>query len=132
MRNYGSAFLPAIHQGTAIQSVGSKPGQAPIRHLTDQSISEAVQRRRIDLIQAMNRRQLQRLETDQQMEGVIESFELAFRMQGELPPVIDLTQESDVTQQQYGIGAEETDDFGRQCLMARRLPHLECMVLTRL
>ena len=61
-RNYSSAFLPAIHQGTTIQSVGSKPNQAPIRHLTDRSISESVQRRRIDLIQEMNRRQLERLD----------------------------------------------------------------------
>ena len=44
-RNYSSAFLPAIHQGTAIQSVGASPGKAPIRHLTDHSVSPAVQRR---------------------------------------------------------------------------------------
>ena len=59
-RNYASAFLPAIHQGTSIQSVGSSPNQAPIRHLTDRSVSESIQRRRIDLIQQMNRRQLDR------------------------------------------------------------------------
>ncbi len=119
-RNYSSAFLPAIHQGTAIQSVGSSPNKAPIRHLTDASISEAVQRRRIDLIQAMNRRQLQRLETDQQMEGVIESFELAFRMQAETPKLVDFTEESKATLEMYGIGEKPTDTFGRQCLLARR------------
>ena len=58
--NYSSAFLPAIHQGTPIQEVGGDPLKAPIRHLTDPSISPQRQRRRIDLIQAMNRRKLAR------------------------------------------------------------------------
>jgi len=119
-RNYSSAFLPAIHQGTAIQSVGASPNKAPIRHLTDSSVSEDVQRRRIDLIQQMNRRQLERLETDQQMEGVIESFELAFRMQAETPRLVDFTEESKETLALYGIGEKQTDTFGRQCLLARR------------
>jgi hypothetical protein len=89
-RNISSAFLPAIHQGTAIQKV---QGSVPIRHLTDAAIPEAVQRRRIDLIQSMNRRQLKRLEKDQQMEGVVESFELAFRMQKEKPRLVNFSEE---------------------------------------
>ena len=116
-RNYSSAFLPAIHQGTAIQNVS---GRAPIRHLTDTTISEAAQRRRIDLIQSMNRRQLERLHADQRMEGVIESFELAFRMQTETPKLVDLGNESEATKKLYGIGEKTTDQFGRQCLLARR------------
>ncbi len=119
-RNYSSAFLPAIHQGTAIQHVGSSPDKAPIRNLTDTSLPKEAQRRRIDLIQAMNRRQLERLETDQQMEGVIESFELAFRMQTETPRLVDFSSESRATLDLYGIGEEPTDTFGRQCLLARR------------
>ncbi len=119
-RNYSSAFLPAIHQGTVIEHVGSSPDKAPIRHLTDASVSESVQRRRIDLIQQMNERQLARLETDQQMEGVIESFELAFRMQAETPGLVDFTDESESTLSLYGIGEQPTDQFGRQCLLARR------------
>lgn len=119
-RNYSSAFLPAIHQGTAIQNVGSSPNKAPIRHLTDTTVSEAVQRNRIDLIQKMNRRQLERLETDQQMEGVIESFELAFRMQTETPKLVNFAEESKETQALYGIGEKSTNTFGRQCLLARR------------
>ena len=119
-RNYSSAFLPAIHQGTAIQSVSGSPDKAPIRHLTDRSVSEAVQRERIDLIQQMNRRQLKRLETDRQMEGVIESFELAFRMQTETPRLVNFADESKETQALYGIGNKQTDTFGRQCLLARR------------
>lgn len=119
-RNYSSAFLPAIHQGTPIQSVGSSPDQAPIRHLSDTTVSPAVQRRRIDLIQRMNHRQLQRLEADQQMEGVVESFELAFKMQTETPRLVDLADESQHTLALYGIGEQPTDTFGRQCLLARR------------
>ncbi len=119
-RNFSSAFLPAIHQGTAIQNVGSSPNKAPIRHLTDASIPQDVQCRRIDLIQKMNRRQLERLETDQQMEGVIESFELAFRMQAETPKLVDFSEESKDTLDLYGIGEKPTDGFGRQCLLARR------------
>ena len=119
-RNYSSAFLPAIHQGAAIQHVGSSPDTAPIRHLSDVSLSKEVQRRRIDLIQTMNRRQLDRLEQDQQMEGVIESFELAFRMQTETPKIVDLASEPQATQELYGIGEKATDQFGRQCLLARR------------
>ena len=120
-RNYGSAFLPAIHQGTAIQHVGASPDKAPIRHLTDSELPKAIQRRRIDLIQTMNRRQLKRLKTDQQMEGVIESFELAFRMQTETPKLVNLAEESKATLALYGIGNRKTDRFGRQCLLARRL-----------
>ncbi len=119
-RNFSSAFLPAIHQGTAIEHVGSSSDKAPIRHLTDSSVSQGVQRRRIDLIQAMNRQQLERLQTDPQMEGVIESFELAFRMQTETPRLVQLDDESQETLALYGIGEEKTDQFGRQCLLARR------------
>ena len=119
-RNYSSAFLPAIHQGTAIQHVGSAPDQAPIRHLLDSAVPKNVQRQRIDLIQKMNRRQLDRLQADQQMEGVIESFELAFRMQTETPRLVDLSSESKSTLELYGIDGSPTDQFGRQCLLARR------------
>ncbi|MCE2753227.1 MAG: DUF1501 domain-containing protein [Pirellula sp.] len=118
-RNYSSAFLPAIHQGTAIQDIGSG-AKSPIRHLSDLHSSPEIQRRRIDWIQAMNRRQLARLQSDQQMEGVIESFELAFRMQTETPKLVDLSGESQETLDLYGIGQPGTDEFGRQCLLARR------------
>ncbi len=119
-RNYSSAFLPAIHQGTAIEQVGAAPDKPPIRHLSDPSLPTQVQRQRIDLIQQMNRRQLERVQADQQMEGMIESFELAFRMQTETPQLVDLTGETQATLELYGIGTQPTDQFGRQCLLARR------------
>jgi hypothetical protein len=118
--NYGSAFLPAIHQGTPIQNIGDGPGAAPIRNLSDASLPSQLQRQRIDLLQKMNRRKLDRLHEDQQMEGVIESFELAFRMQTETPKLVDLSTESQSVKALYGIGESPTDQFGRQCLLARR------------
>lgn len=119
-RNFSSAFLPAIHQGTQIQSVASDPNRAPIRHLSDTSIPTEIQRRRIDFIQSLNRRQVERLKTDQALEGTIESFELAFRMQAETPKLVDFSTESKSTLQMYGINESDTDQFGRQCLLARR------------
>lgn len=119
-RNFSSAFLPAIHQGTAIQEVGDASAKAPIRHLKDDSVPESVQRRRVDLIQQLNRGQLERLEADRQMEGVIESFELAFRMQRETPRLVSLADEAKETLELYGINQKPTDQFGRQCLLARR------------
>lgn len=119
-RNYSSAFLPAIHQGTAIQEVGITAARAPIRHLKDTSVSPAVQRKRLDFVKRLNREQLERLNSDQQMEGVIESFELAFRMQTETPKLVDLSKETQATKDLYGVDQADTNQFGRQCLLARR------------
>ena len=120
-RNYSSAFLPAIHQGTAITEVGSGVGKAPIRHLLDPAVPKVVQRQRVDLLQAFNRHQLERVEGDLQMEGVIESFELAYRMQVNTPKLVDFSGETQESLSLYGIGEGKTDEFGRQCLLARRL-----------
>jgi hypothetical protein len=118
-RNYGAAFLPAAHQATTIGSSG-KLDEAGIRNLRS-SLPEAEQRRNLDLLQAMNRDHLARTGGDTQIEGAIESFELAYRMQRVAPHVLDLSQESEATQRLYGIGSKDTDNFGRQCLLARRL-----------
>jgi hypothetical protein len=68
----------------------------------------------------MNREYLRQAQGDEQLEGLIESFELAFRMQTESPKVMDISQESPATLKLYGIGEPATDEFGIQCLMARR------------
>jgi len=119
-RNYSSSFLPAIYQGTPLRSVGSNPSELPIRHLSDPEVAGSLQRRRVELIQAMNRRKLARLGSDEQIQGMIESFELAFRMQTETPKLVDISDESAATLKLYGIGEKPTDEFGRQCLLARR------------
>jgi hypothetical protein len=119
VRTYGSGFLPAAHQGTPVNVTAGK--EAAIKYLVDDEVAPAVQRRRLDFLQKMNRRLLQRVETDSRMEGMIESFELAFRMQTETPKLVNLSVESKATQELYGIGEGRTDRHGRACLLARRL-----------
>jgi uncharacterized protein (DUF1501 family) len=119
-RNYGCAFLPAAHQGTAIGNSG-KLGDARIAHLGNDRLSIGEQKLQLQLLQAMNRNHLQRVTHDVQIQGAIEAVDLAFRMQSAAPEVLDLSREPDYLQQQYGIGVKETDNFGRQCLLARRL-----------
>ncbi len=115
-QNYGAAFLPAAYQGTRLTS--SAGGLANIEN---PRLSTAAQRRQLDLIQGMNRDLLARVERHQELEGVIESYELAFRMQTAVPDVIDIADESQDMKEKYGVGNKATDDFGKQCLMARRL-----------
>lgn len=121
VRTYGSAFLPAAHQGTVISRVPKDDKTPAIRFLTDPQTTPDLQRRQMDLVQKMNRRLLSHHEHDAQMEGMIQSFELAFRMQAETPKLVDLSRESKATQELYGIGREPTDKAGRACLLARRL-----------
>ncbi len=119
VRTYGAGFLPAAHQGTPVNVTTGKG--AAIKYLVDDESSAVVQRRRLDLIQRMNRRLLERVETDHRMEGMIESFELAFRMQTETPGLVNISGETEATKDLYGIGQPETDKHGRACLLARRL-----------
>lgn len=119
--NFGSAFLPAPYAGTAIGSVGIAARDAKIPFITNTETPRGVQRVEIDYTQEMNRRQLETTGPDQALEGRIESFELAFRMQAEAPDLQDISQESAATQKMYGLDNPITEDFGRQCLMARRL-----------
>jgi len=117
--NYGNAFLPAVYQGTAIGKAGVPAAQARIRHIANDRLTPDQQRRQLDLLQAMNRAQLGSSHDDR-LEGVIESYELAFRMQDAVPRLTDLSGESRATKALYGIDGGPTDDFGRQCLLARR------------
>jgi hypothetical protein len=115
-RNYGNAFLPAACQGTPILAEGQE--------LTDDirlpNTGGPVSRGPIDLAQALNRNRLKRDKVNENLEGLIQSYELAFRMQTEAPEVMDLRKESPRTLENYGIGTKETEQFGRQCLLARR------------
>ena len=133
-RTYGSAFLPAIYQGTKVggaslpgggalaRRLGGGADQASIANIKNPRYSAEAQRTQLDLVQALNRSRLaQNGGVSAEVEGVIESYELAFRMQAEVPEVLDLGGESAATQALYGIGGEGTDAFGRQCLMARKL-----------
>ncbi len=120
VQNYSSAFLPAIYQGTAIGTADVPVNGASIPFLANKQLSHEMQRRQLDLIQQLNHSHLCRAEEDAQIDGMVQSYELGFRMQSAAPSVLDFTGESAATQRLYGIGTPETDDFGRQCLLARR------------
>lgn len=120
-QNSGSAFLPAACQATRIGHESRPIAEARIGNIRNPRLDEATQRLQLDLIQAMNGDLLQRAQVHPGVEGVIESYELAFRMQGSLPGVMDLATESAETKALYGLDDPATDDFGRQCLLARRL-----------
>jgi Protein of unknown function (DUF1501) len=118
--NFGSAFLPAPYAGTAIGAVGIPSRDARIPFITNKETPRTIQRKEIDYSQVLNRQQLAMTGPDRALEGRIESFELAFRMQAEAPDLQDLSKESEATKKLYGLDNPITEDFGRQCLMARR------------
>jgi hypothetical protein len=120
-QNYGSAFLPAIYQGTRIGNEATPVANAQLSNIKNPRLDLSSQRLQLDLLQSMNREMLERETIHPGVEGIIESYELAFRMQGSLPEVMDLAKETDATKALYGIDEDSTADFGRQCLLARRL-----------
>jgi len=132
-RNYGSGFLPAICQGTriggnqipafyaALLGKGQEPGP-PLKNVSNDFQPKGLQRKQLDLIRGLNSRKLKRDVHHPEIEGAIESFELAFRMQDEVPQILDIQSETPATMKAYGVGAGlPTDRFARQCLLARRL-----------
>ncbi|MHC4875507.1 MAG: DUF1501 domain-containing protein [Planctomycetota bacterium] len=120
VKNWGSAFLPAWTQGTPIGNASVPAEQARVKYITTDRLSRDEQRRRLDLLAEINRADLEQSGPNAALEARISSFELAFRMQGEMPRIQDLSDESKSTIEMYGINDKVTSDFGRQCLMARR------------
>ena len=120
VQNYGNAFLPAMHQGTAIGSAEIPIAQATIANLTNKRLTPELQRSQLEMIQRLNRRHLSDVKEDARIEGLIANYELAYRMQSTLPGIMKLSDETKETQELYGIGAGPTDNFGRQCLLARK------------
>jgi hypothetical protein len=120
-RNYSNAFLPTIFQGTAIGRAGQPTVNSRIHNIENKLLSSAEQNRRLALLRKMNNVQSERLNREDPLEATIRSFELAFRMQTHAPGLMDLGNESDATLRMYGIEDKATEDFGRQCLLARRL-----------
>ena len=120
-RNYGSAFLPAANQGTAIGKNGTLDTNATIRNLDNADLSKGEQRRQLQFLQRLNAEQLKSGNRDSELEALISSYELAWRMQNNAPGVLDLSKETQPTKAMYGIGEKHTDNFGRYCLRARRL-----------
>jgi hypothetical protein len=112
--NYGSAFLPAHFQGTRVSDTGYLPNlKAQAR--------DTLQRKQIDLVQAMNRDLGASPGAPDQLDGVIESYEMAFKMQGKVPEMLDISKEPQSVLDAYGVQPGPAGSFARQCLMARRL-----------
>ena len=120
VQNYGSAFLPSIHQGTAIGSAETPIAKAKVSHVGNTRLDRSTQRQQLDLIQSLNQDHLRAAQSDQSIEGLIANYELAFRMQSTIPQVMSLDDETQETLDLYGINREPTDNFGRQCLLARK------------
>jgi hypothetical protein len=119
-QNFGSAFLPASYQGTRIGDGGTPFQQAKLSNLSPGD-DATLQRMQLDLLARRNRAHIERTGPDPRLEARIEAFEMTFRMQMEAPGVLDLSRESKDTLDLYGVGQEPTDEFARQCLLARRL-----------
>ncbi len=125
VKNWGSAFLPAEHQGVPL-GVASQPStKANVKFIENARWSPAQQRMQLDMLSQMNQEHLASLENQMTadasaLEARIESFELAFRMQTEMPMAQDLSEETAETHSLYGLDDPVTEDFGRQCLLARR------------
>ncbi len=115
--NWGNGFLPAHFQGTPLRPQGS-----PILDLQPpEGISREHQRANLDLLGKINQRHLDDHPGQDELTARIDSYELAFRMQMQVPDILDINAEDEATQALYGIGEPETDAFGRKCLLARRL-----------
>ncbi|MEZ6061679.1 MAG: DUF1501 domain-containing protein [Planctomycetaceae bacterium] len=120
VNNWGSAFLPAQSQGIPLGVASQPSSSAAVKYISNDRWSPEVQRLQLKLLKQMNAPLLQDAANADVLEARIKSFELAFRMQSQMPAVQDLTQETKATHQLYGMDESMTEDFGRQCLMARR------------
>ncbi len=119
VNNFSSGFLPAWTHGTPIGHAGVPASRSQFEHM-QAGLPPELQRRELDFLQELNAQHSTRNGSDAALEGRIQSFELAYRMQAAAPAVMDLARESDATKQMYGIDEKKTEDFGTQCLLARR------------
>jgi uncharacterized protein (DUF1501 family) len=116
-KNWSNGFLPAFYQGTALRPKGS-----PILNLESQPFkSRAHQRAALDQLAFLNDRHASRHPEHADLAARMESYELAYRMQMEVPEVVNLDKEPESIREMYGLNNKVTRDFGRQCLLARRL-----------
>jgi hypothetical protein len=113
---FGSGFLPATYQGTLFRK-----GPHPVADLQPPSGQEEAQKDKLALLSKWNKGVLSRFGQVSQVEATIRNYELAFRMQSAVPELLDLSKESDATKELYGLSDKLTEEFGRECLLARRL-----------
>ena len=115
-QNYGNAFLPAPFQGTPVDL-----RRGGIANINNPRLKPRKQREQLDLVQSFNRNHQSQTGDADAIEGVIQSYELAFRMQSSVPDVMNIDAESEMTRRAYGLDESTTASFGRKCLTARRL-----------
>jgi hypothetical protein len=115
-QNYGSAFLPAVYQGTRLAG-----GQRGVPNIENKHLAPGDQRKQLDFVARANRRLLEHDPHDPALAGLIESYEMAFKMQTSVPKALDLAAEPARIRALYGLDDPATGSFGTQCLMARRL-----------
>lgn len=118
-RYYSNAFLPASCSAVTLGNANQPGAPLTVGDLANPLRTRGAQRNRLDLLQDLNRGVAPAL-ADPRVDGLIESYELAFRMQDQMPEVMDLSSESKATLALYGADRSPTETFGKQCLMARR------------
>ena len=115
--NWSSGFMSSAYQGTLFRPEGN-----PILDLRGPAyLDRQTQRKQLDLLAELNASHLDQRPGGHELAARIQSFELAYRMQSAAPAAVDLNQESQQTLELYGVGQQPTDEFGRNCLIARRL-----------
>ena len=119
VNNWGSAFLPSHYAGTPIGNASVAAKDAKVHHIKNPKWTESQQRKQLDFLKQLNKDDLGGV-PNPVLESRINSFELAFRMQTAMPEIQDISGESEATRKLYGLDDKVTEDFGRQCLMARR------------
>ena len=116
-KNWSSGYMPASYQGVILRSAGE-----PILDLRPPAgMTPTMQRRLLDTLGAYNRDHLAARADNSELAARIASYEMAFNMQQHAPEAVDVASESEVTKKLYGIDEERTEEFGRRCLLARRL-----------
>ncbi len=116
-KNWSSGYMPASYQGTILRSAGE-----PVLDLKPHvGLDEASQRKMLDALNAYNSDHLAPRVDNSNLAARIASYEMAFAMQRHAPEAVDLAKESDETKRLYGLDDDKTKDFGRRCLLARRL-----------
>jgi hypothetical protein len=120
VNNWGAAFLPAYCQGTPIGNAAVASDQAQVKHIRNSKLSASDQRKQLQFLAEVNQEHLGVAGMNQALEGRIDSFELAFRMQMAMPDAQNVNDETAATKKLYGMENPVTANFGRQCLMARR------------
>jgi hypothetical protein len=113
---FGSGFLPASYQGSLFRQ-----GRFPVADIAPRESDIALQKGKLDLLHRLDSRVAERYGPVDEMDAAIANYELAFRMQAAVPDLVDLSGETEATTKLYGIDEKDTEDFGRACLLARRM-----------